>query len=65
MDVILEGFRKAVWLLVTFDPEVMGITLLSLKVSGIATLISLIAACQAAPPSRFPVFRAENSHGPR
>jgi tungstate transport system permease protein len=42
MDLILEGIKKAFWLLVTFDPEVMGITLLSLKVSGIATLISLI-----------------------
>jgi len=42
MDLILEGIKKAFWLLVTFDPEVMGITLLSLEVSGIATLISLI-----------------------
>ena len=41
MDLILEGIRKAFWLLVTFDPEVMGITLLSLQVSGTATLISL------------------------
>jgi tungstate transport system permease protein len=42
MDLILEGIRKAFWLIVTFDPEVMGITLLSLKVSGAATLISLV-----------------------
>lgn len=42
MDLIVEGVKKALWLLVTFDPEVMGITLLSLKVSGIATLISLV-----------------------
>jgi tungstate transport system permease protein len=42
MDLILEGIRKAFWLLVTFDPEVMGITLLSLWVSGTATLISLL-----------------------
>jgi tungstate transport system permease protein len=41
MDLILEGIKKAFWLLITFDPEVMGITLLSLEVSGIATLISL------------------------
>jgi len=41
VDLILEGIRKAFWLLVTLDPEVMGITLLSLWVSGIATLISL------------------------
>jgi len=41
MDLLLEGIRKAFYLLITFDAEVMGITLLSLKVSGIATLISL------------------------
>jgi len=42
MDLIFEGIKKAFWLLITFDPEVMGITLLSLWVSGIATLISLL-----------------------
>ena len=42
MDLILEGVKKAFWLLVTFDPEVMGITLLSLQVSGTATLVSLL-----------------------
>ena len=42
MDLILDGIKKAFWLLVTFDPEVMGITWLSLKVSGIATLVSLL-----------------------
>jgi tungstate transport system permease protein len=41
MELILEGIKKAFLLLITFDPEVMGITLLSLQVSGIATLISL------------------------
>jgi len=41
MDLILEGIKKAFWLLVSFDPEVMGIALLSVKVSGTATLISL------------------------
>lgn len=42
MDLILEGIKKAFLLLVTFDPEVMGITLLSLQISGTATLISLL-----------------------
>ena len=42
MDLILEGIKKAFWLLVSFDPEVLGITFLSIKVSGSATLISLI-----------------------
>lgn len=42
MDLILEGTRKAFWLLITLDPEVMGVTLLSLQVSGAATGISLL-----------------------
>jgi tungstate transport system permease protein len=42
MDLILEGIKKAFHLLITFDPEVMGITLLSLQISGTATLISLL-----------------------
>ena len=42
MDLIFEGIRKAFWLLATFDPEVMGITCLSLKISGTATIISLL-----------------------
>ena len=41
MDLILEGIKKAFWLLITFDPEVMNITFLSLQVSGSATFISL------------------------
>ena len=41
MDLILEGLKKAFWLLITFDPEVFSITLLSLQISGSATLISL------------------------
>jgi tungstate transport system permease protein len=41
MELIVEGIKKAIWLLITLDPEVLGITWLSLKVSGIATFISL------------------------
>ena len=41
MDLILEGIKKAFWLLITLDPEVFSITLLSLQISGSATLISL------------------------
>ncbi len=57
MDLILEGIKKAFWLLVTLDPEVMGITLLSLQVSGAATLISLwigISVGAAVALSKFP-----------
>jgi len=42
MDIIIEGIKQAVILLFTLDPEVIGITWLSLKVSGIATFISLL-----------------------
>jgi tungstate transport system permease protein len=57
MDLILEGIKKAFWLLVTFDPEVMSITFLSLQVSGSATLISLfigISIGTTVALSRFP-----------
>lgn len=42
MDLIYDGFAKAWYLLVTLDPEVREVALLSLKVSGLATLISLL-----------------------
>lgn len=42
MDLILEGIKKACILLFTLDTEVLRITLLSLGISGTATLISLI-----------------------
>ena len=41
MDIFLQGIIKAIELLITFDTEVMGITWLSLKISGTATFISL------------------------
>ena len=42
MELIFEGMAKAIALIVTLDPEVLNITLLSLRVSGTATLISLV-----------------------
>ncbi len=42
MDLIFEGIKKAFFLLLTLDKEVLDITFLSLKVSGIATIISLV-----------------------
>jgi tungstate transport system permease protein len=42
MDIILDGIKEAFRLLFSLDPEVMGITWLSFKVSGTATLISLV-----------------------
>ncbi len=57
MELILEGIKKAFLLLIALDSEVMGITFLSLKVSGTATLISLIlgiSAGTAVALTRFP-----------
>jgi len=57
MDLIFEGIKKAFWLLVSFDPEVLGITFLSIKVSGSATLISLfigISVGASVALTRFP-----------
>lgn len=42
MDLILEGLVKAFQLIIALDPEVLGITWLSLKVSGLATFISVL-----------------------
>jgi tungstate transport system permease protein len=42
MDVIWQGLLKAFQLLISGDPEVMQIALLSLEVSGMATLVSLV-----------------------
>jgi tungstate transport system permease protein len=57
MDLILEGFKKAFWLMLSGDPEVLRITLLSLQVSGSATFISLflgVGGGTALALSRFP-----------
>ena len=42
MDLIWEGVKEALRLLFTLDREVLGITLLSLALSGAATLVSLV-----------------------
>ncbi len=42
MDLIWEGLKEALRLLLTLDREVLGITLLSLALSGLATLVSLV-----------------------
>ena len=40
MGSIIEGFRKAFFLILNFDPELLKIIFLSLKVSGLALIIS-------------------------
>jgi len=42
MDLLIEGIRKAFFLLITGDPELRRIVWLSLQVSGTATLISMV-----------------------
>lgn len=59
MDLILEGIKKAFWLLITLDPEVMGITFLSLRVSGTATLISLFLGISAGTAVALSNFRGK------
>jgi len=41
VELIVQGIIKAFELILSFDPEVLGITWLSLKISGTATFISL------------------------
>jgi tungstate transport system permease protein len=43
MELIAEGIKKALLLIVSLDRETVHITVLSLKVSGLATGISLLA----------------------
>ena len=57
MDLLAEGLRKALQLLFTLDPEVLGITLLSLEVSVSATAVSVLVGVSAGTVialSRFP-----------
>lgn len=42
MELIWQGTKQAILLLVRGDPEVLGIALLSLQVSGSATMLSLL-----------------------
>ena len=41
MDLVWDGVRQAFWLIVRRDPEVTDVLLLTLRVSGSATLISM------------------------
>jgi tungstate transport system permease protein len=57
VDIIVEGIKQAFILLFTLDPEVLGITWLSLKISGTATFISLfigISVGTAVALTKFP-----------
>lgn len=58
MELLINGFKKAVEILISLDPEVIEITLLTLKVSGLSTLIALFLGLPlgvALALGRFPV----------
>jgi len=59
VELILEGIKKAFELIVSLDPEVMGITLLSLQVSGLATFISLVIGVSAGTAVALANFRGK------
>jgi len=42
LGLIWDGIGQAFWLLITGDPEIWAVTWLSLKISGSATLLSLL-----------------------
>src|SRR5512134_25921 len=60
MQMILDGLREAFRLLVTLDPEVVRIALLSLKVSGIATLVALLIGLSGGVALAFLRFPGRN-----
>ena len=60
MQMILDGFREALRLLVTLDPEIVRIVVLSLKVSGIATLVALIIGLSGGVALAFLRFPGRN-----
>jgi tungstate transport system permease protein len=60
MQMILDGLREAFRLLVTLDPEVVRIVVLSLKVSGIATLVALLVGLSGGVALAFLRFPGRN-----
>jgi tungstate transport system permease protein len=57
MDLVFQGLRRALTLLFSLDPEILRVTLLSLQVSGTATLVAVLGGVTAGAAlalSRFP-----------
>jgi tungstate transport system permease protein len=59
MDLIFDGIRQAIVLLVTLDRETWGITFLSLQISGAATLVSLLIGMGAGTALALTEFRGK------
>jgi len=60
MQMILDGLREAFRLLVTRDAEVVRIVVLSLKVSGLATLVALLIGLSGGVALAFLRFPGRN-----
>lgn len=60
MGLIIDGLAKAFQLLFTLDREVLSITLLSLQVSGLATIISLVLGISSGTAVALTEFRGRN-----
>ena len=60
MQMILDGLREALRLLVTLDPEIVRIVVLSLKVSGTATLVALLIGLSGGVALAFLRFPGRN-----
>ncbi len=60
MDLIWEGIVKAFGLLISGDPEVVRVTLLSFQVSGTATLLSLVVGIPLGTALALSHFPARN-----
>ncbi len=60
MDLLWEGLREAVRLIARGDREVLAITLRSLAVSGVATLVSLLAGAPLGMALALRAFRGRS-----
>ena len=60
MDLIWQGITKAFWLIIHGDPEVIEIILLSLKISGLATLLALMLGIPVGAFLALTRFRGRN-----
>lgn len=60
MDLIISGLGKAFSLLLSLDREVLVITWLSLKVSGLATIISLVLGISCGTAVALTIFPGRN-----
>ena len=61
MNEIVNGFIKAIYLIINLDPEVVSITLLTLEISIASTIIALIIAIPLANLIHFNEFKGKKA----